>query len=432
MISCSVFVLPVPVAPATRPCRFSIPIGTRMRADGCGGGLGRPRCRARRRPRRSNAVRRPRSAPRPRHPGRAALPHDPSSVDFAANAVVPGPAAAADAGASAGPGPVRTDQRAPPWVLPHRHPGPERSAAGAPPPGGPTGVDRVGPVADKGLDRLVWVDCEMTGLDLRKDALDRDRRAGHRLRAERILDAGVDIVIKAPDELLDGMVPVVQRHARLVRSDRGRPRLHGHRRPGRAGRCSSTCANTCPDARTVPLCGNSIATDRAFLARDMPELDGFLHYRMVDVSSVKELTRRWYPRVYFSQPQKGLAHRALADIKESIRELRYYREARCSCRCPARPPRPAQKASAEAVSDRPEPEPLRCPRPRERPTVGVAQLAEHLVVVQGVVGSSPITHPVAAPALSAPDAVSVLPLRPRDQPVGHVGLLRRELDRRAA
>jgi oligoribonuclease len=80
-----------------------------------------------------------------------------------------------------------------------------------------------------------------------------------------------------------------------------------------------------PDPRSAPLCGNSIATDRAFISRDMPELDAYLHYRMVDVSSIKELTRRWYPRVYFGQPQKGLAHRALADIKESIRELRYYR-----------------------------------------------------------------------------------------------------------
>jgi oligoribonuclease len=82
-----------------------------------------------------------------------------------------------------------------------------------------------------------------------------------------------------------------------------------------------------PDARKVPLCGNSIATDRAFLARDMPELDAFLHYRMVDVSSIKELARRWYPRAYFASPPKHGGHRALADIRESIQELRYYREA---------------------------------------------------------------------------------------------------------
>jgi len=82
-----------------------------------------------------------------------------------------------------------------------------------------------------------------------------------------------------------------------------------------------------PDARKVPLCGNSIATDRAFLARDMPELDAFLHYRMVDVSSIKELARRWYPRAYFASPPKNGGHRALADIRESIQELQYYREA---------------------------------------------------------------------------------------------------------
>src|SRR5262249_43746612 len=80
------------------------------------------------------------------------------------------------------------------------------------------------------------------------------------------------------------------------------------------------------DRAPAPLCGNSIAPDRSFIARDMPELDAFLHYRMVDVSSIKELCRRWYPRVYFAQPAKGLAHRALADIRESIRELRYYRQ----------------------------------------------------------------------------------------------------------
>ena len=82
-----------------------------------------------------------------------------------------------------------------------------------------------------------------------------------------------------------------------------------------------------PEPRKVPLCGNSIATDRAFLARDMPELDAFLHYRMVDVSSIKELARRWYPRAYFASPHKHGGHRALADIRESIRELQYYREA---------------------------------------------------------------------------------------------------------
>jgi oligoribonuclease len=79
------------------------------------------------------------------------------------------------------------------------------------------------------------------------------------------------------------------------------------------------------DPRKAPLCGNSIATDRGFLARDMKELDTFLHYRMVDVSSIKELARRWYPRAYFHSPKKAGGHRALADILESVRELTYYR-----------------------------------------------------------------------------------------------------------
>jgi oligoribonuclease len=81
------------------------------------------------------------------------------------------------------------------------------------------------------------------------------------------------------------------------------------------------------EPKKVPLCGNSIATDRWFIARDMPELDAYLHYRMVDVSSIKELARRWYPRAYFASPAKHGGHRALADIKESVQELRYYREA---------------------------------------------------------------------------------------------------------
>jgi oligoribonuclease len=81
------------------------------------------------------------------------------------------------------------------------------------------------------------------------------------------------------------------------------------------------------EPRKVPLCGNSIATDRWFIARDMPELDAYLHYRMVDVSSIKELARRWYPRAYFNSPAKHGGHRALADITESVNELRYYRAA---------------------------------------------------------------------------------------------------------
>jgi len=206
-------------------------------------------------------------------------------------------------------------------------------------------------VADKGLDRLVWADCEMTGLDLRRDAL--IEIAVLVTDSElRVLDEGVDIVITAPDELLDGMQPVVRE-------------MHAHSGLTEAVRASTTTVAEAeqqvldylrkhvPEARTVPLCGNSIATDRAFLARDMPELDAFLHYRMVDVSSIKELCRRWYPRVYFSQPQKGLAHRALADVKESIRELRYYRST-VFVPVPGPTSEEAQKAAAEVLSADPD------------------------------------------------------------------------------
>jgi oligoribonuclease len=99
-------------------------------------------------------------------------------------------------------------------------------------------------------------------------------------------------------------------------------------------------------AKTAPLAGNSIATDRGFIARDMPALDNYLHYRMIDVSSIKELCRRWYPRIYYGQPEKGLAHRALADIEESIRELRYYRRTAF-----VPPPGPSTSEIADAVAE---------------------------------------------------------------------------------
>jgi len=174
-------------------------------------------------------------------------------------------------------------------------------------------------------DNLVWIDCEMTGLDLGRDAL--IEIAALVTDADlNVLGDGVDVVIHAEDGALDAMPDVVRdMHARSGLTELVR-------------RSTVSVAEAekqvldyvrvhVPEPRTAPLCGNSIATDRGFIARDMPTLDGHLHYRMVDVSSIKELCRRWYPRIYYAQPDKGLAHRALADIKESIRELAYYRRA---------------------------------------------------------------------------------------------------------
>lgn len=173
-------------------------------------------------------------------------------------------------------------------------------------------------------DRLVWIDCEMTGLDLAHDALveiaclvtDGDLN---------ILDAGIDLVIKPPPEALDRMPDVV----REMHTASGLlAELPGGVTVGEAQeQVLGYVRQHVPEPKKAPLCGNSIATDRAFLARDMPELDTYLHYRMIDVSSVKELVRRWYPRVYFASPEKKGGHRALADITESIHELRYYRAA---------------------------------------------------------------------------------------------------------
>ena len=178
-------------------------------------------------------------------------------------------------------------------------------------------------MTDRATQRLVWVDCEMTGLDLTHDAL--IEVAAIVTDAELVpLDNGVDVIIHVDDDVLQSMLPVVRD-------------MHASSGLTEAVRASTITLGDAerqivdyvrghvPEAKTAPLCGNSIATDRGFLARDMPELDGYLHYRMIDVSSIKELARRWYPKVYFAQPQKGLAHRALADVRESIQELIFYR-----------------------------------------------------------------------------------------------------------
>ena len=175
---------------------------------------------------------------------------------------------------------------------------------------------------ERSQDRIVWIDCEMTGLDLVADAL--VEVAALVTDSElTVLGEGVDVVIRPPAESLTQMRDVV----RTMHTSSGLlDELEAGLTLEQAQKAVLDYVKAwVPDARRAPLAGNSIATDRGFLARDMPELDDHLHYRMVDVSSVKELARRWFPRVYFAQPAKGLAHRALADIIESVRELAYYR-----------------------------------------------------------------------------------------------------------
>ncbi|MFN8088833.1 MAG: oligoribonuclease [Mycobacterium sp.] len=172
-------------------------------------------------------------------------------------------------------------------------------------------------------DELVWIDCEMTGLNLESDRL--IEIAALVTDADlNILGDGIDVVIHADDESLDGMVEVVtQMHTRsgLINE----VRASAIDVPTAEQMVMDYIRTYVRQAKTAPLAGNSIATDRGFIARDMPALDNYLHYRMIDVSSIKELCRRWYPRIYYGQPDKGLAHRALADIHESIQELKYYR-----------------------------------------------------------------------------------------------------------
>jgi oligoribonuclease len=173
-------------------------------------------------------------------------------------------------------------------------------------------------------DRMVWIDCEMTGLSRSDDAL--IEVAALVTDSElNVLGEGVGIVIRPPAEAVAQMPEVVREmhtaSGLLDELDSGTTLAEAEER------VLAYIKEHVPDPGKAPLCGNSVATDRGFLARDMPDLEGCLHYRIVDVSSIKELARRWYPRAYYNSPEKNGNHRALADIRESIAELRYYREA---------------------------------------------------------------------------------------------------------
>jgi oligoribonuclease len=185
-----------------------------------------------------------------------------------------------------------------------------------------------GPVSETNhraiADRIIWVDCEMTGLSLQSDALIEVAALVTDFELNQ-LGEGVDVVIRPPDEALEQMDDFV----RDMHTTSG---LIEELDRGVTVREAETVVldyvrTFVPEPRKAPLGGNTVATDRGFLARDMPVLEQYMHYRIIDVSSIKELSRRWYPRVYFNAPKKSGGHRALADIRESIAELRYYREA---------------------------------------------------------------------------------------------------------
>ena len=181
------------------------------------------------------------------------------------------------------------------------------------------------PATDRAhTDRIVWIDCEMTGLDLENDALIEVAALVTDFELNQLGD-GVDVVIKPEPAALEQM-------GDFVRDMHTRSGLLGELDVGVGMEDAQALVleyvmQHAPEAGKAPLGGNTVSTDRGFLERDMPQLAGHLHYRTIDVSSIKELSRRWYPRAYFNAPAKHGGHRALADIRESIAELRYYREA---------------------------------------------------------------------------------------------------------
>ena len=179
-------------------------------------------------------------------------------------------------------------------------------------------------MSEKQNGLIVWIDCEMTGLDIEKDALI-EIAVLVTDGSLNVLGDGVDLIIKPPQAALDQMPEIV----RQMHTSSG---LLDELENGITLEEAETLIMEyirafVPDARKAPIAGNSIGTDRAFIARDLKALEMHLHYRVIDVSSIKELVRRWYPRVYFAAPKKLGNHRAMGDIKDSLIELAYYRRA---------------------------------------------------------------------------------------------------------
>lgn len=172
-------------------------------------------------------------------------------------------------------------------------------------------------------DRIVWIDCEMTGLDLKNDALIEVAVVVTDGQLNT-LDDGIDLVIKPAREAVEQMGDFVREmhttSGLITELDSGTTMADAE------AQVLEYVQKWIPEPKKAPLAGSSVGTDRAFLERDMPQLIDHLHYRIIDVSSIKELAKRWYPRAYFAAPEKNGGHRALADIYESIHELRYYRE----------------------------------------------------------------------------------------------------------
>ena len=191
-------------------------------------------------------------------------------------------------------------------------------------------------------DKLVWIDCEMTGLSLEHDALIEVAALVTDFELN-VLGDGVDLVIKPPQAALDQMnefVTTMHTTSGLITElDAGLTLAEAQ------DQVLTYVREFVPEPRKAPMAGNTIGTDRTFLARDMPELEEWVHYRVIDVSSIKELSRQWFPRAYFAAPTKAGNHRALADIQESIEELRYYRRAVFT------PPPGIDTEAAKAIAD---------------------------------------------------------------------------------